>query len=59
STRDTSSGQERAGTILLMALDLLTKKAIEGKVKHLYQDDVESFVWLLAWVCLRYREGQL
>jgi hypothetical protein len=43
-----------------MVLDLLMRKAIEGKIKHLrlQQDDVESFVWL-AWVCLRYREGQL
>ncbi|KIK40999.1 hypothetical protein CY34DRAFT_29658, partial [Suillus luteus UH-Slu-Lm8-n1] len=53
STRDTPSGQERTG------LDLLMRKAIEGEVEHLYQDDVESFVWLLAWVCLHYREGQL
>lgn len=58
STQDTPSGQECTGTIPLMALDLLMRKAIESKIKHLHQDDVESFVWL-AWVCLHYREGQL
>ncbi|KAG1772855.1 hypothetical protein EV702DRAFT_1201316 [Suillus placidus] len=56
STRDTPSGQERTGTVPFMALDLLTK---EGKVKHLYQHDAESFIWVLTWICLRYREGEL
>ncbi|KAG2339602.1 hypothetical protein BDR05DRAFT_967788 [Suillus weaverae] len=59
STRDSPSGQERTGTVPFMALDLLTKEGIEGKVKHLYQHDAESFIWVLTWICLRYREGQL
>ncbi|KAG2753920.1 hypothetical protein P692DRAFT_201890489 [Suillus brevipes Sb2] len=42
-----------------MAIKLLTKDAIEGKVKHLYQHDAESFIWVFAWVCLRYEEGRL
>jgi hypothetical protein len=42
-----------------MAIELLTKDAIEGKVKHLYQHDAESFIWVFAWVCLRYEEGRL
>jgi hypothetical protein len=42
-----------------MALRLLTQDAIEGKVKHLYQHDAESFLWVLAWVCLRYEGGKL
>ncbi|KAG2753919.1 hypothetical protein P692DRAFT_201228671, partial [Suillus brevipes Sb2] len=37
STRDTPSGQERTGTVPFMAIELLTKEAIEGKVQHLYQ----------------------
>jgi hypothetical protein len=42
-----------------MAIELLTKDAIEGQVKHLYQHDAESFIWVLTWICLRYQEGQL
>jgi len=42
-----------------MAMGLLTKKAIEGKVEHLYQHDAESFIWVLTWVCLRYEDGEL
>jgi len=42
-----------------MALKLLTNKAIEGKVEHLYQHDVESFIWVLTWVSLRYEDGKL
>jgi hypothetical protein len=42
-----------------MALRLLKKDAIEGKVQHLYQHDAESFLWVFAWVCLRYEDGRL
>ncbi|KAG2753900.1 hypothetical protein P692DRAFT_20828894 [Suillus brevipes Sb2] len=59
STRDTPSGQERTGIVPFMAIELLTKEAIEGKVQHLYQHDAESFIWVFAWVCLRYEEGRL
>ncbi|KIK40988.1 hypothetical protein CY34DRAFT_806585 [Suillus luteus UH-Slu-Lm8-n1] len=59
STRDTPSGQERTGTVPFMAIALLKKDAIEGKVQHLYQHDAESFLWVFAWVCLRYEKGQL
>jgi serine/threonine protein kinase len=57
STRDTPSGQERTGTVPFMALDLLTEEAIEGQVKHLYQHDAESFIWVLTWVCICYEDG--
>jgi serine/threonine protein kinase len=57
STRDTPSGQERTGTVPFMALELLTEEAIEGQVKHLYQHDAESFIWVLTWVCLCYEDG--
>ncbi|KAG1741280.1 hypothetical protein EDB19DRAFT_1875935 [Suillus lakei] len=59
STQDSPSGRERTGTVPFMALELLTKDAIEGKVKHLYQHDAESLIWVLTWVCLRYRNGRL
>ncbi|KIK31666.1 hypothetical protein CY34DRAFT_102938, partial [Suillus luteus UH-Slu-Lm8-n1] len=59
STQETPSGQERTGTVPFMAIELLTKNAIEGKVQHLYQHDAESFLWVFAWVCLRYEGGRL
>ncbi|KAG0700633.1 hypothetical protein DFH29DRAFT_613654 [Suillus ampliporus] len=60
STQDDSpSGLERTGTVPFMALELLTEKAIAGKVEHLYQHDAESLIWVLAWVCLRYEDGEL
>ncbi|KAG1774509.1 hypothetical protein EV702DRAFT_1280603 [Suillus placidus] len=57
STRDTPSGQERTGTVPFMALNLLTRAAMEGQVKHLYQHDAESFIWVLTWVCVCYEDG--
>jgi len=52
-------GNERTGTVPFMALDLLTAKAQRGEVKHLYRHDLESFMWVFAWVFLRYRQGVL
>jgi serine/threonine protein kinase len=57
STRDTPSGQERTGTVPFMALDLLTEEGIKGQVKHLYQHDAESFIWVLTWICICYEDG--
>ena len=56
--QDGPSGNERTGTIPFMAIDLLEKEAIQGKVQHLYQHDAESLIWVLAWVCLRYEDGK-
>jgi hypothetical protein len=42
-----------------MALDLLSQQGQRGEVKHLYRHDLESFMWVLAWVCLRYKDGKL
>ncbi|KIK40978.1 hypothetical protein CY34DRAFT_13333 [Suillus luteus UH-Slu-Lm8-n1] len=58
-TLDSPSGLERTGTVPVMAIELLPKEAIEGKVKHLYRHDTESFLWVLTWSSLRYKEGQL
>lgn len=52
-------GNERTGTVPFMALDLLTPKGQGGEVKHLYRHDLESFIWVLVWVCLRYKDGTL
>jgi hypothetical protein len=50
---------ERTGTVPFMALDLLTPKGQGGEIKHLYRHDLESFIWVLVWVCLRYKDGTL
>jgi len=52
-------GNERTGTVPFMALDLLTERGQRGQVEHLYRHDLESFVWVLPWVVLRYRDGKL
>ncbi|KAG2351920.1 hypothetical protein BDR07DRAFT_1440809 [Suillus spraguei] len=57
--RDGPSGKERTGTVPFVAIDLLAKDAILGKVTHLYRHDAESLVWVLVWVCLRYQGGKL
>ncbi|KAG0697235.1 hypothetical protein DFH29DRAFT_160985 [Suillus ampliporus] len=63
STQDfTPSRNERRGTLPFMAFGLLAMlnlKAFEGKVEHFYQDDAESLIWVLTWVCLRYEGGEL
>ena len=47
-------GHERTGTVPFMARQLL-----RGEVEHRYEHDIESFIWVLVWVCVRYNEGQL
>ncbi|KAG9022616.1 hypothetical protein FRB95_014525 [Tulasnella sp. JGI-2019a] len=39
------------GTLPFMALDLLGPNGLEGKVPHLYRHDLESFYWVLMWIC--------
>ena len=51
--------QERTGTIPFMALDLLTDKYWNGKIKRLYRHDLEAFVWILPWVFLQYEGRKL
>ncbi|KAG1744146.1 uncharacterized protein EDB91DRAFT_1221026 [Suillus paluster] len=58
-TRQGPQGNERTGTVPFMALDLLSPEGQRGEVEHLYRHDLESFVWVLVWVCLRYRQGVL
>ncbi|KAG2061684.1 hypothetical protein BDR06DRAFT_947167 [Suillus hirtellus] len=40
-----------------MVLDLLTKEGQQGKVKHLYHHNLESFMWVFTWIFLHYRQG--
>jgi hypothetical protein len=41
-------GDERTGTILFMAVDLLTQTGQQGEKQHLYRHDLESFMWVLV-----------
>ncbi|KAH7920466.1 hypothetical protein BV22DRAFT_1198884 [Leucogyrophana mollusca] len=52
------SGNQRTGTVPFMARALLTPKGLKGQITHTYRHEAESFVWVLVWVCLRFREGQ-
>ncbi|KIJ05885.1 hypothetical protein PAXINDRAFT_20885 [Paxillus involutus ATCC 200175] len=44
----TSVGNGRTGTIPFMAINLL-EGGQDGKVKHLYRHDMESFIWAFIW----------
>ncbi|KAF9235693.1 hypothetical protein BU15DRAFT_37173, partial [Melanogaster broomeanus] len=48
-------GNERTGTIPFMAIDLLEAPGQDGKVKHLYRHDMESFIWVFVWICFQYK----
>ncbi|KAG2092324.1 uncharacterized protein F5147DRAFT_779719 [Suillus discolor] len=52
-------GNERTGTVPFMALELLKEQGQRGEVKHLYRHDLESFMWVFIWICVRYRDGVL
>ena len=58
STQQSATGTERTGTVPFMALDLLDDLALQGHVKHAYQHDAESFIWVLIWISLRYDDGK-
>jgi len=51
-------GTERIGTIPFMAVALLKKEYWDGKTKREYRHELESFIWILAFVCLRYKDGK-
>ena len=55
---DPPLGNERTGTIPFMALELLSPNGQNGKVKHLYRHDLESFIWVLVWLSLQYKDGE-
>lgn len=47
---------EHTATIPFLAGDLLSPAYWEGKIKVLYRHDLESFVWILLWVFVCYRD---
>ncbi|KAI6008158.1 hypothetical protein F5J12DRAFT_65792 [Pisolithus orientalis] len=54
---DNPMGDERTGTMPFMAIDLLEKEGLDGKVEHLYRRDMESFVYIFIWISLQYKNG--
>jgi hypothetical protein len=59
STEDSVTATQRTGTVPFMAVDLLTVEGILGEVRHLYEHDAQSFIWVLVWVSLQYEGGKL
>ncbi|KAF6749894.1 hypothetical protein DFP72DRAFT_773468, partial [Ephemerocybe angulata] len=59
SGRKRPSVHSNTGTWAFMAMELLTKKAMDGRVPRLYRHDFESFIAVLVWVVFRYRDGEL
>jgi len=49
---------ERSGTIPFMAIALLKKEYWDGKIKREFRHELESFTWILVFVCLRYQDGE-
>ncbi|ETW83210.1 hypothetical protein HETIRDRAFT_439698, partial [Heterobasidion irregulare TC 32-1] len=52
-------GCDRTGTVPFMALDLLKPSYWEGKIKRQYHHDLEGFLWILPYVCLQYKDGNM
>ncbi|KAF5326201.1 hypothetical protein D9611_000694 [Ephemerocybe angulata] len=59
SDQERPSGHSNTGTWAFMAMELLTQKAMDGRVPRLYRHDFESFIAVLVWVVFRYRDGKL
>ncbi|KAF9235704.1 hypothetical protein BU15DRAFT_29412, partial [Melanogaster broomeanus] len=59
-SQESPSGNKRTGTgtMLFMAIDLLEAPGKDGKLKHLYRYDMESFIWVFVWICFQYEDGQ-
>ncbi|KAK7680266.1 hypothetical protein QCA50_016775 [Cerrena zonata] len=53
-----SNGNNLTGTVVFMALDLLDEKALQRKTPGLYRHDLESFCWVLLWICYCYDGGR-
>ncbi|KAF5335139.1 hypothetical protein D9611_010829 [Ephemerocybe angulata] len=53
------AGYSNTGTWAFMAIELLSKMAMGGRVPRLYRHEIESFVAVLIWVAFRYRDGVL
>ncbi|KAJ7592564.1 hypothetical protein C8J56DRAFT_778892, partial [Mycena floridula] len=50
-------GRDRTASMPFMALDLLSERGWKGEIKRLYRHDLESFIWVLLWICVRFENG--
>ncbi|KAI6043696.1 PLC-like phosphodiesterase [Pisolithus marmoratus] len=57
--KDGPTGTVCTGTVPFMGLALLSERGLGGQITHSYEHDVESFIWSLTWVTLRYDNGVL
>ncbi|KAH8686421.1 hypothetical protein BGZ61DRAFT_355179, partial [Ilyonectria robusta] len=46
-----SGAQGKIGTVAFMAIG-----ALPGNKKHSIKHDVESFFWVLFWICIHYKK---
>jgi hypothetical protein len=51
-------GTDRTGTIPFMAIDILTDGYWQGLTKRYHRHELESFFWILVFVCLLYQGGK-
>ena len=50
---------ELTGTVLFMAGDALFRLTTKEGYQKIYQCDLEASVWILFWVCIRYKDTHL
>ncbi|KAK7687815.1 hypothetical protein QCA50_009034 [Cerrena zonata] len=56
---DPLHGVDYTGTMTFMSLELLTEVGQQDRVPRLYRHDLESFCWVLFWICYCYENGKL
>ncbi|KZT25737.1 hypothetical protein NEOLEDRAFT_1133265 [Neolentinus lepideus HHB14362 ss-1] len=56
---DRPLASERTGTIPFMSHDLLQAFNTGGNIPHVYDYDVESFVYVVLWISARYQDGKV
>ncbi|KAJ7592390.1 hypothetical protein C8J56DRAFT_745552, partial [Mycena floridula] len=50
-------GRDRTASMPFMALGLLDEEGWDGKIRRLYRHDLESFAWVLLWICVSFLNG--
>ncbi|TGZ76577.1 hypothetical protein EX30DRAFT_375391 [Ascodesmis nigricans] len=52
--KENSGARGRTGTKVFMSIGLLLQGYEPNKKPHSFMDDLESFFWLLFWICVHY-----
>ncbi|KAJ7592400.1 hypothetical protein C8J56DRAFT_1161612 [Mycena floridula] len=50
--------RDRTASMPFVALQLLDDAGWKGEIRRLYRHDLESFAWVLFWICSRFSNGQ-